>query len=192
MINGVSCWKKGPKKTGEKFFLNKPPSFSKSAKWWQSMQKCSLCRVWNSVWLSQDCLIKQGSASKYFGGFLLQSFWGTSAPTQSHLFYTQPFQIILELESYLCDLLNWKSICCQWSNKLLLIFSIGGYSHGAFWYVFFIKSLFRKKKDQNASAAKKYSCRVLREKNQRGLRVTPEKRNCKAQNSSTANDCTEM
>lgn len=109
--------------------------------------------------------MKQGSASKYLGGFLLQSFWGTSAPTQSHLFYTQPFQIMLEPESYLCDLLNWKSICCQWSNKLLLIFSIGGYSQGAFWYVFFIKSLFRKKKKIRTQVQqKKYSCRVLREK----------------------------
>lgn len=125
--------------------------------------------------------------------FLLQSFWGTSTPTQSHLFYTQPFQIMLEPESYLCDLLNWKSICCQWSNKLLLIFSIGGYSHRAFWYVFFIKSLFRKKKRSERKCSKKnIPVGYQEKKNQRGLRVTPEKRNRKAQNSNTTNDCTEM
>lgn len=61
-----------------------------------------------------------------------------------------------------------------------MIFSIGGYSHGAFWYVLFIKTLFREKKNQNANAAKKKSYGVLRLKknNQRVLRVTPEKRNC--------------
>lgn len=86
---------------------------------------------------------------------------------------------MLKPESYLCDLLNWKSICCQWSNKLLLIFSIGGYSHGAFWYIFFIKTLFRKKKNQNANTAKKilWGTEIKKKINQRVLRVTPEKRN---------------
>lgn len=43
--------------------------------------------------------------------------------------FTLCFQFLLEPECYLCDLLNWKSICCQWSNKLLLIFSVVGSLH---------------------------------------------------------------
>ena len=60
-----------------------------------------------------------------------------------------------------------------------MIFSIGGYSHGAFWYIFFIKTLFRKKKNQNANTAKKilWGTEIKKKINQRVLRVSPEKRN---------------
>lgn len=61
-----------------------------------------------------------------------------------------------------------------------MIFSIGGYSHGAFWYIFFIKTLFRKKNKSECKYSKKkilWGTEIKKKKNQRVLRVTPEKRN---------------
>lgn len=51
--------------------------------------------------------------------------------------FTLCFQFLMEPDCYLCDLLNWKSICCQWSNKLLLIFSVVGSLHMDYSAIYF-------------------------------------------------------